>query len=162
IVTFPGVTSSSENSSQVASSSENSSPQPVAAISSIGVVFRENIHISSWVKWNNILFDWKLGSLGWETYMPKNLDYLRNGMVFSNKRNDSLKKSYKDFYGEDGGFCSPSNNRGIHDSLHGIINVLSNIEEFDGSNEKDVDATTKIEKKKPLLDDKSKNLMQLH
>nr|GFA65068.1 RNA-directed DNA polymerase [Tanacetum cinerariifolium] len=41
IVTFPGVTSSSENSSRVTSSSENSSPQPVAAISSIGVVFME-------------------------------------------------------------------------------------------------------------------------
>nr|GFD59574.1 hypothetical protein [Tanacetum cinerariifolium] len=39
IVTFPEVTSSSENSSRFTSSSENSSSQPVAAISSIGVVF---------------------------------------------------------------------------------------------------------------------------
>nr|GFC01525.1 hypothetical protein [Tanacetum cinerariifolium] len=49
IATFPGVTSSSENSSRVTSSSENSSrvtsssenssPQPVAATSSMGVVF---------------------------------------------------------------------------------------------------------------------------
>nr|GEW59450.1 reverse transcriptase domain-containing protein [Tanacetum cinerariifolium] len=54
------------------------------------------------------------------------------------------------------GLTKMENNFLLKKSLKkGIVGQISS------SNEKDVDATTKIAKKKPLLEDKSKNLMQL-
>nr|GEW73482.1 retrovirus-related Pol polyprotein from transposon TNT 1-94 [Tanacetum cinerariifolium] len=83
-----------------------------------------------WVKWNTILFDLNLEGLGICSIHAKNLGLLGQWKWrFLTKKDALYRMVVKCFYGDDGGFGSPSGSRGMNEVWCDILKVISYIKD---------------------------------